>query len=52
VLADGVQELLHNYAALEQHFLDFFPELLGFVETAQREAQSAEVNAPSLQRLA
>ncbi len=33
VLADGVQELLHHYAALEQHFLDFFPELLGFVET-------------------
>jgi len=52
VLADGVQELLHNYAALEQHFQDFFPELSGFVETAQREAQSAEVNAPSLQRLA
>lgn len=33
VLADGVQELLHNYAALERHFLGFFPELLGFVET-------------------
>jgi len=38
VLADGVQELLHHYAALEQHFLDFFPELLGFVETEQRNA--------------
>lgn len=33
VLTDGVQELLLNYAALEQHFLEFFPELLGFVET-------------------
>ena len=32
VLSDGVQELLLNYAALEQQFLDFFPELLGFVE--------------------
>lgn len=52
VLADGVQELLHNYAALEQYFLDFFPELLGFVESTQRDAQSAEANAPSLQRLA
>jgi len=29
----SVQELLDHYAALEQHFLDFFPELLGFVET-------------------
>jgi acyl carrier protein phosphodiesterase len=41
VLTDGVQELLLNYAALEQHFLDFFPELLGFVETEQRNALSA-----------
>lgn len=32
VLADGVKELIHHYAELEQHFLDFFPELLGFVE--------------------
>jgi acyl carrier protein phosphodiesterase len=31
VLADGVQELLHNYLALERHFLAYFPELLGFV---------------------
>jgi len=52
VLADGVQELLLNYAALEQHFLEFFPELLGFVETAQRDAQSAEANASSHQPLA
>lgn len=36
VLADGVQELLHNYAALERQFLDFFPELLGFVEAERR----------------
>lgn len=27
VLADGVQELLRNYAELEQDFLAFFPEL-------------------------
>jgi acyl carrier protein phosphodiesterase len=38
VLADSVQELHLNYAALEQQFLDFFPELLGFVETEQRNA--------------
>jgi len=31
-LADGVQELIRHYAAHEQYFLDFFPELLGFVE--------------------
>ena len=51
VLADGVQELLHNYAALEQHFLDFFPELLGFVETEQRNAladEGREAPAPRL----
>jgi acyl carrier protein phosphodiesterase len=41
VLADGVQELLDHYAALEQCFLDFFPDLLGFAETEQRNAQSA-----------
>jgi acyl carrier protein phosphodiesterase len=33
VLADGVQELRDNYLALEQCFLTFFPQLLGFVET-------------------
>ncbi len=38
VLNDGMQELLLNYAALEQQFLDFFPELLGFVETEQGNA--------------
>ena len=42
VLGDGVQELLHNYTALEQHFFEFFPELLGFVENEQRNAQSTE----------
>lgn len=52
VLADGVQELLHHYAVFEQHFLDFFPELLGFVEAEQRDAQSAEANASSHQTLA
>jgi acyl carrier protein phosphodiesterase len=51
VLADGVQELLHHYAALEQQFLEFFPELLGFVETEQRSAQLAEAHAPPGQRL-
>ena len=51
VLTDGVQELLINYAALEQHFLDFFPELLGFVETEQRNALSAEACATPHQRL-
>jgi acyl carrier protein phosphodiesterase len=35
VLKDGVQELLVNYEALEQHFLVFFPELLGFAENEQ-----------------
>lgn len=35
VLADGVQELLHNYTALEQQFLDFFPELVVFVDNEQ-----------------
>lgn len=39
VLNDGVQELLLNYAALEQQFLDFFPELLGFVETERVDRQ-------------
>jgi acyl carrier protein phosphodiesterase len=51
VLADGVQELLHDYAALEQHFLEFFPELLGFVETEQRNAlpdEGRETPAPRL----
>ena len=52
MLADGVQELLHNYAALEQHFLDFFPELLGFVETEQRNAHSADTITTPHQRLA
>jgi acyl carrier protein phosphodiesterase len=51
VLADGVQELLHHYDVLERHFLGFFPELLSFVETEQRNAQSAEACAPPLQRL-
>jgi len=50
VLTDGVQELLLNYAALEQHFLDFFPELLGFVETEQRNALSAGACVTSQQR--
>lgn len=31
VLEDGVQELLQNYAALEQQFLEFFPDLIAFV---------------------
>jgi acyl carrier protein phosphodiesterase len=52
VLADGVQELLHHYATIEQHFLDFFPELIGFVETEQRNALSAESCATPHPRLA
>ena len=52
VLADGVQELLHHYATIEQHFLDFFPELIGFVETEQRNALSAESCATAHPRLA
>ena len=35
ILADGVQELLGNYASLEQQFLEFFPDLLEFVEGTQ-----------------
>lgn len=35
ILADGVQELLGNYTALEQQFLEFFPDLLAFVEDTQ-----------------
>lgn len=31
VLGDGVQELIQNYAALEQQFLEFFPGLIAFV---------------------
>jgi acyl carrier protein phosphodiesterase len=41
VLADGVQELLHHYDALEQQFLEFFPALLGFVEAEQRNVLAA-----------
>jgi acyl carrier protein phosphodiesterase len=50
VLTEGVQELLHHYAALEQHFLDFFPELIGFVENEQRNALSAEACVTPQQR--
>lgn len=32
VLADGVEELTANYAALEAHFHDFFPELERYCE--------------------
>ncbi len=48
MLADGVQELLQHYTAFEQHFLDFFPELIGFVEIEQRDAQSAVACASPL----
>ena len=40
VLADGVQELIQNYAALEQQFLEFFPDLLEFVQASQRPSTS------------
>jgi acyl carrier protein phosphodiesterase len=32
VLADGVEELVANYAALEAHFHAFFPELERYCE--------------------
>lgn len=35
VLADGIQELLQNYAVLEQQFLKFFPDLIEYVNHAQ-----------------
>lgn len=31
VLGDSVQELIENYDALERQFLDFFPDLIAFV---------------------
>lgn len=40
VLADGTQELLDHYAALEQDFLIFFPQLMAFAEHAQPEPDS------------
>jgi acyl carrier protein phosphodiesterase len=41
VLADGVQELLNNYSALEQYFLAFFPQLLGFVDAELHALQAS-----------
>jgi acyl carrier protein phosphodiesterase len=38
-LPGGARELLDNYAALQANFLDFFPELLQFVQAA-REAEA------------
>lgn len=49
-LADGVQELLQHYTALEQHFLEFFPELRRFAENEQPHALLAEACAPPLSR--
>jgi acyl carrier protein phosphodiesterase len=51
VLADGVQELLHHYAAFEQHFIEFFPELQSFAEYEQHIVLSAEACAPLHVRL-
>jgi acyl carrier protein phosphodiesterase len=39
VLADAVQELTDNYAALESDFLAFFPELVEFTHSCQGYAQ-------------
>lgn len=33
VLGDGVQELIQNYDALERQFLEFFPDLIAFVNS-------------------
>lgn len=49
-LADGVQELLNHYAAFEQHFLEFFPELCRFTENEQHQALMAEACVPPLSR--
>lgn len=38
----GAQELEASYARLEQHFLEFFPRLIGYVETYE-EAQNRVV---------
>lgn len=35
-LEDGIQDLIQNYEALEQQFLEFFPELTAFVNRASR----------------
>jgi len=52
VLADGVQELLNHYAALEQHFIEFFPELHSFADSEQDHALSAAARTPLHSRLA
>lgn len=33
VLGDGVQDLIQNYDALERQFLEFFPDLIAFVNS-------------------
>lgn len=41
VLADGVQELLQNYASLESDFLAFFPELQRYAGEEMRQQLAA-----------
>lgn len=50
VLADGVQELIQNHDALEQQFLEFFPEVVEFVESAQQ-LQAPDVSPSPLRQL-
>lgn len=46
VLGDGVQELIRNYGALEQQFLEFFPDLIAFVNRASYSAAPKAAMAP------
>jgi len=45
LLADGVQELLQNYAALEDDFLAFFPELQRYAADETRRQLAAALDA-------
>ena len=47
ILADGVRELMDNYSALEQQFLEFFPDLLEFVQASQRPSMTMHSSFPS-----
>lgn len=46
VLGDGVQELIQNYDALEQQFLEFFPDLIAFVNHASYSAEPKAAMSP------
>lgn len=49
-LAEGTQELIQNYVALEQQFLEFFPDVIEFVDNSQR-AQLPSVPITPLRQL-